>query len=82
LVAKKTVFVTKGEFQEWLNHPITEALEVDLKDMIFDLKEGLATEAGLDLRADSLAVGKIAAFTDVLEWQPNFSDTEEKATDD
>lgn len=80
MAAKATFFVTKAEFQEWLNHPITEALEVDLKDMMFDLKEGLAQEAGINLRADSLAVGKIAAFTDVLEWQPNFSDDEKGTT--
>ena len=67
--------MTKGDFVDWKNSPITKALFQALGNNIEGLKEELASSAGVDARTDAIKVGAIQAFRDVLdtEW---FEETE------
>jgi len=67
--------MTKSDFIDWKNSPITKALFRALHGNIAGLKDELATSAGVDARADGLKVGAIQAYVDVLEtdW---FEETE------
>jgi hypothetical protein len=67
--------MTKSDFIDWKNSPITKALFRALNNNIAGLKDELATSAGVDTRADGLKVGAIQAYTDVLDtdW---FEETE------
>jgi hypothetical protein len=67
--------MTKGDFVDWKNSPITKALFLALTNNVEGLKEELASSAGVDTRADAVKVGAIQAFRDVLdtEW---FEETE------
>ena len=67
--------MTKGDFVDWKNSPITKALFGALSENIEGLKEELASSAGVDARTDAIKVGAIQAYRDVLatEW---FEETE------
>jgi hypothetical protein len=62
--------MTKGDFVDWKNSPITKALFQALNTNIEGLKEELAGSAGVDTRADAIKVGAIQAYRDVVdaEW--------------
>ncbi len=62
--------MTKGDFVDWKNSPITKALFQALNSNIEGLKEELATSAGVDARTDAIKVGAIQAYRDVIdtEW--------------
>lgn len=69
--------ITRGEFAEWRRNPVTRALFEFIDEQVEQAKEGLAMDAGLNPLADRDLVGGIAAFRDVLEWQPEMEQESE-----
>lgn len=67
----------KDEFNEWRLHPVTKELIEYISDQISQAKETLAQDAGINPLADRDLVGGVAAFREVLEWQPEFEDTDD-----
>lgn len=59
--------MTRKDFIDWKSHPITKLVFKELRSNIEGLKEELASDAGLDSRADGIKVGAIRALQDVLE---------------
>ncbi len=59
--------VTKEEFSQWLEHPVTRSVFRVVADKIEDAKELLSVSAGLQPDSDRFHCGMIQAFRDVLE---------------
>lgn len=59
--------MTKSDFIDWKNSPITKALFRAVNNNISGLKDELSVSAGVDPRSDGLKVGAIQAFYDVLD---------------
>lgn len=59
--------MNKKDFIDWKSHPITKLVFKELRSNIEGLKDELASDAGLDSRADGVKVGAIRALQDVLE---------------
>jgi hypothetical protein len=59
--------VTKDEFQQWKDSPVTEEVLELICDRIEDAKEILAASAGNDPLNDRFYVGMIRALREVLE---------------
>ena len=62
--------ITKEEYIEWKHSIVTKELFNYISEQIDSSKETLVSEAGLNPLADQNSVGGIAAFKDILEWQP------------
>ena len=67
--------MTRKDFIDWKSSPITVAMFKAIQANIDGLKEELAYSAGMNPTTDSLKVGAIRAFRDVIEadW---FEETE------
>lgn len=61
---------SKEEFLEWKSQAVTKELYRSISADIEDVKELLASQAGVDPLADRFSVGGIEALKSVLEWQP------------
>jgi hypothetical protein len=59
--------MNKKDFIDWKSNPMTRLVFKEIRQNIEGLKEELASTAGLDVRADGIKVGAIAALQDVLE---------------
>jgi len=59
--------VSKEEFQQWLESPVTEEVFDMICTRIDDAKEILAATAGTDQLNDRFYVGMIRAFREILE---------------
>ena len=59
--------MNRKDFLDWKSHPITKALFNEIENRISGLKEELSYGAGENFRADSIKVGAIQAFRDLLE---------------
>ena len=74
--------VSKEEFVEWRQSPVTKQFLEFVRKQISEAKEALAETAGLDPLQDRHLVGGIDALKDVLEWNPVQQDqTQEKETE-
>lgn len=60
--------IAKTEFEEWQNHFITKAYYSAVLERIEELKEVLATSAGVDAAQDNLVRGMIRAFREVVQF--------------
>lgn len=60
--------ITKSDYDEWLNHPVTEAFKEACAVRIQDAKDELATRAGLDPDADNFTRGFIHAYNEIKEF--------------
>ena len=59
--------VTKDEFIQWTQNPVTKAVFEVIDSRIYDAKELLAVSAGEDCRTDGILVGMIRAFNELKE---------------
>ncbi len=59
--------VTREEFQQWKESPVTKAVFEVIEGRIDDAKEVLAVTAGDDSRNDGILVGMIRAFRELKE---------------
>lgn len=66
--------VTKQEFADWKNHPVTEAFFEACNDRVEDMKELLAVSAGFDSVNDSFNRGFIRAYREMQEFRPEEED--------
>ena len=59
--------VTREEFQQWKENPVTKAVFEVIDNRVEDAKDILATAAGEDSRTDAVLVGMIRAFNELKE---------------
>ena len=59
--------VTKEEFVQWTQNPVTLAVFEVIDNRIEDAKEILGVSAGEDSRTDAVLVGMIRAFNELKE---------------
>lgn len=59
--------LTKGEFRDWMDHPVTHAVFMLINQRIAGLKEMLEEQAGLDPLQDRFIAGNIRAYRNLLE---------------
>ncbi len=59
--------VTKEEFVQWKESPVTKAVFEVIEGRIEDAKEVLAVTAGDDCKNDGILVGMIRAFRELKE---------------
>lgn len=61
--------VSKEEFLEWKQHPVTEAFIEAIKDRITESTEFLVESAGKENGFDNYMRGFIKAYREVLEFE-------------
>lgn len=61
--------MTKTDFIDWKQHPVTIQVLNQIKANIRGLETELGQSAGVDARSDGLKVGAIQAMTDILDIQ-------------
>ncbi len=66
--------ITKAEFVDWKNNPVTKEVMSILRGYQERIKEELAQSAGNDPLADKFRSGAYSAYTDMLDIQ--FGDDE------
>lgn len=59
--------VTKAEFVQWTENPVTKAVFEVIDNRVEDAKDILAVSAGEDSRTDAMLVGMIRAFNELKE---------------
>ena len=59
--------VTREEFLQWKDSPVTKAVMATVEYRIEEAKEILAASAGVEPDADRMCVGMIRAFREVLD---------------
>ena len=59
--------ITKEEFLQWKESPVTKAVFEVIDNRIEDAKEVLAVTAGEDCKKDGILVGMIRAFRELQE---------------
>ena len=59
--------ITKEEFLQWKESPVTKAVFEVIDNRIEDAKEVLAVTAGEDCKNDGILVGMIRAFRELQE---------------
>jgi hypothetical protein len=59
--------ISREEFQQWKENPVTRAVYEVIDGRITDAKDILASNAGEDQRVDSILVGMIRAFNEMKE---------------
>ena len=64
--------LSRHDFDNWVADPVTKAYKVALAESIGQVKEVLATSAGLDTNEDNFRRGYITALNDAI----NFSITD------
>lgn len=62
--------VTKQEFAEWKQHPVTEAFFEAAGQRVVDAKDILGQSAGLDGVNDNFYRGFIAAYEEMRFFRP------------
>lgn len=69
------MLLNKSQLQEWLNHPVTRALQASIYERI---EEGhLRILHSTDPMFDSVAKGIILGLKEVLEWRPETLEKDE-----
>jgi hypothetical protein len=58
--------MTKSEYIDWKNHPVTLEIFRQLQRRMNDLQEMLGESAGVDPRQDAVYVGAIKAYKDLV----------------
>lgn len=67
-------------WREWQQNPVTKALAGVIK---LKISEGLyAILYSTDSDYDKIAKGKILGYQDILEWEPDFQQEEERVSDE
>ncbi len=66
--------LSKELVQEWMTHPVTEALREVCKERIEEFKNLLISSDDPDL--DRKVKGIVIGYNDVLEWEPEVVDAE------
>lgn len=61
--------ITKEEWVDWKNDPVTEAFMETVNERIEDAKEILANSAGIDNANDNFMRGFIKAFNEMLDFR-------------
>ncbi len=59
--------ISREEFQQWKENPVTRAVYEVIDNRITDAKDILALNAGEDQRVDCILVGMIRAFNEMKE---------------
>lgn len=59
--------VTKEEFLQWKENPVTKSVFEVIDNRVEDAKDILAVSAGEDSRTDAMLVGMIRAFNELKE---------------
>lgn len=59
--------VTKEEFLQWKENPVTKSVFDVIDNRVEDAKDILAVSAGEDSRTDAMLVGMIRAFNELKE---------------
>jgi hypothetical protein len=62
--------MTKQDFLDWKQHPVTKEIFSLLRQQEENIKEQLATSAGLDPAEDRYRAGYIAAYRDIYLIRP------------
>lgn len=60
--------ISQSDFSNWLGDPVTKAYKIALAEGIGQVKEVLATSAGLDPNEDNFRRGYITALNDALQF--------------
>lgn len=60
--------INRSDFSNWLSDPVTKAYKVALAESIGEVKEILASSAGLDSNEDNFRRGYIVALNDALQF--------------
>lgn len=71
--------LNKELVQQWMTHPVTEALREVMKERIEEFKDLLISSDDPDL--DRKVKGIIIGYNDVLDWQPEVVDAEVQRED-
>lgn len=71
--------MTKEEYIDWKNHPITKVFFSEISNLIREGEEELGSSAGLDSLFDRFRVGGIYAYKNVLDMEIQF---DKEDTDD
>lgn len=58
--------LTRGDFDDWMKHPVTELVFLSVAERIRDTERRLGAVAGEDPREDRKLVGTIAAYFNLL----------------
>ncbi len=59
--------ISKAEFIDWKNHPVTKDVVKQLQQRVEQLYEMLGSSAGINSIQDSQYVGAIKAYKDVIQ---------------
>lgn len=63
--------LSKEDFLDWKQHPVTHQYFQAIIDRIQELKDGLAATAGQDSGQDRYIVGMIRAFSEAVSVEVN-----------
>lgn len=69
--------ISKLEFQQWKEHPVTKAYFEASNVRIEDAKEILAVQAGMNPDEDNFFRGFIRAYREMLDFTIDFYEDEE-----
>lgn len=76
-MALRDVLFTAGDFQAWLDHPVTKSMLEDIINLINAESADLIMNAGQNQIADRYKSGKIAGLAWVADWQPELKEVDE-----
>ena len=60
--------ISKSDFDNWVVDPVTKAYKIALAEAIGQVKETLASSAGLDANEDNFRRGYITGISDALNF--------------
>jgi hypothetical protein len=63
------ITITKSDFQDWQNNPVTKAFYSAAQFRIDECKDILSYSAGADYMQDRVLVGMIQAYREVQEFR-------------
>lgn len=61
--------ISASDFNNWIVDPVTKAYKTALAEAVGEVKEVLATSAGLDQNEDNFRRGYITAMQDALQFR-------------
>ena len=70
------MIITKDQFQQWKEDPVTQAFMEASEQRIVDAKDVLGAQAGLDRDSDNFYRGFIAAYEEIQEFRIDYEEEE------
>lgn len=69
--------INKEMFREWQKNPVTETLLASIYERIDDCKNELIISS--DVEYDRVVKGIVLGLREILNWEPEFEQSEEKS---